>query len=86
MMASTPSLNASNRPGPMIVVCLGDRARALDHAAETYARIGNADAALALFERLLGKPTVAGLSVHDLRLGLRWDRLRGDTRFRRLVQ
>jgi serine/threonine-protein kinase len=55
----------------------------LRDAAEVYARVGDYDAAFALLERQLTTP--AGVSVQRLRLDPRWDPLRRDPRFQRLL-
>ena len=52
-------------------------------AAEVLARVGDYDAALALLERQLTTP--AGVGVQNLRLDPRWDPLRSDPRFQRLL-
>ena len=52
-------------------------------AADVFARVGDYDAALALLEQQITTP--AGVSVESLKLDPRWDGLRGDRRFRRLL-
>lgn len=52
-------------------------------AAEVFARVGDYDAAFALLERQLTTP--AGVSVENLKLDPRWDPLRADPRFQRLL-
>ena len=52
-------------------------------AAEVFARVGDHDAALALLERQVTTP--AGVSVENLKLDPRWDPLRSDPRFQRLL-
>ncbi|HEX6070871.1 MAG TPA: protein kinase [Longimicrobiaceae bacterium] len=54
------------------------------HAAETFARIGEVDAAIDLLEKMLDAPTLIG--PHILRLEPRWDPLRGSPRFRALLR
>ena len=53
-------------------------------AALTYARLGEADAALPLVEHLLTVPTTL-MNVHTLRVDPDWDGLRGDPRFAALL-
>ncbi len=55
----------------------------LRDAAEVLARVGDNDAAFALLERQLTTP--AGVGVQILRLDPRWDPLRRDPRFQRLL-
>jgi hypothetical protein len=52
-------------------------------AAEVFARVGDDDAAFAVLERLLTTP--AGVGIQSLRLDPRWDPLRRDPRFQRLL-
>lgn len=52
-------------------------------AAEVFARVGDYDAALAVLERQLTTP--AGVGIQSLRLDPRWDPLRRDPRFQRLL-
>jgi len=57
------------------------------HAAETYARVGEVAPAVELLERILRMPRLYGSpSVQELRLEPRWDPLRRDARFQRLVR
>jgi serine/threonine protein kinase/Flp pilus assembly protein TadD len=51
--------------------------------AEIYSSVGQIDAAVALIEDLLGRP--GHLTIHELKVDPRWDPLRNDMRFRRLV-
>ena len=54
-------------------------------SAEIYARVGDADAAVDLFEHLRTLPNI-WFSIPELRLDPRWDPLRRDPRFQRLVE
>jgi serine/threonine-protein kinase len=56
------------------------------HAALTYARVGEADAALELLEGLVTAPNWTGFSVQELRVDPVWDPLRSEPRFQRLVR
>ncbi len=51
--------------------------------AEVYAATGEADAAIALLQRLLAMP--APLDVGSMRIDPAWDALRSDARFRKLI-
>ena len=58
-----------------------------DHVAEVYMRVGDTDAAVDLLEQLSTIPNWAGLGYPaQLRFDPRWDRLRPNARFQRLVQ
>ncbi|HET7321873.1 MAG TPA: hypothetical protein VFI96_05200, partial [Longimicrobiaceae bacterium] len=65
---------------------LGDAVEWSDYlvsAAESYASLGESDAALELLAQLIDLPGL--LSVHHLRMEPRWDPLRRDPRFERLL-
>jgi hypothetical protein len=57
---------------------------ALGAVAQTYAMLGDADAAFPLLEHLLSTP--AGLTPSLLKLDPTWDPLRNDPRFQKLVR
>jgi TolB-like protein/tetratricopeptide (TPR) repeat protein len=64
----------------------GDRlygAYVAQERAQILARVGDSDDALREIERLLAEPS--WVSVHVLRLGPRWDPIRGDPRFQALL-
>jgi hypothetical protein len=56
----------------------------VSHAAETFARVGEVDAAIDLLEQMLASPTL--IAPHTLRLEPQWDPLRGSPRFRALLR
>ena len=59
----------------------------MDHVAEIYMRVGETDAALDVLEQLSTIPNWVGLGFPaQLRFDPRWDRLRPNARFQRLVQ
>ena len=66
---------------------LPDQYARVDHqqtVAEIRAAIGDADGALAVIRDLLGRPSY--LTVNDLRMNPVWDLIRGDPRFKALLQ
>ena len=56
----------------------------IDQRARILARLGESDAAFALVERLLERPSL--LSVHELRLSPDFDPIRSDPRYQVLLQ
>ena len=73
----------------MAIVPVGTNAVAgtaiMGDAAEIYARAGDHDNAIALLSQLLGMPAGRELSVPLLRVDPRWDPLRADARFARML-
>ncbi|MFN8573078.1 MAG: hypothetical protein U0132_13595 [Gemmatimonadaceae bacterium] len=57
----------------------------MHHAAITFMRVGDNDAAIALLERLSTMPNYVGLSPAELRMDPLWDPLRRQARFQRLI-
>jgi hypothetical protein len=58
---------------------------ALEQMASVYAAAGRADEAFDLLDRLLGMSYGDPITVHILRLGVRWDPLRDYPRYQELL-
>ncbi|MDH3523356.1 MAG: protein kinase [Acidobacteriota bacterium] len=74
-----------NRAQEMIQSDQWDGPSVAEDLASLYAAAGKHDGAIALIEDLLQKPYPYPITIHDLRVGYEWDRLRDDPRFQALL-